>query len=213
MSTFACFSILRCISEVLNWMLESLQRKQVRMFHLHHIFNKKMNKCRIKAITSKQYLWLFPFTFSRAQHIFVFISYSHSEYSIFTEAVIRKKKKKRKQDKESHLFCALLHPLSSVKVRENSSNWLNVTPPSTSAKLQRRALPERKADIQWVLSSHYFLVVYYPLQTEDTRHNLEWLWGNSYLLWVQSDCNHSYEAETCPWIPKAPASWSKKNRA
>lgn len=86
-----------------------------------------------------------------------------------------KKKKKRKQDKESHLFCALLHPLSSVKVRENSSNWLNVTPPSTSAKLQRRALPERKADIQWVLSSHYFLVVYYPLQTEDTRHNLEWL--------------------------------------
>lgn len=40
---------------------------------------------------------------------------------------------------DSHLFSALLHLLSSVGVRENSSIWLKVTPSNASAKLQRKA--------------------------------------------------------------------------
>lgn len=162
-----------------------------------------MNKCWIRRITAKQYLWLFQFTFSHAQHTFVFLSHSLSEYSFFT-GTIKKKRKEKDKERFSSVLCSFTTPQAVYKWEKISAfGW---------RQLLLMTLQNYRGK-QTSSISHYFLVVYYLLQTEATRHNLEWLGGCSYSLWVWSDCNHAHEAETCPWIPKAAASQSKKNRA
>lgn len=110
------------------------------MFHLHHFFNKHMNKCWIRRITSKLYIWLFAF--SHAQPTFVFLPHSLDKHAcvpkwfFFTRNITRKKKKKRQARPDSHLFFVLLHLLSTVQRTENSSSGPSAIPSSASTKIQ-----------------------------------------------------------------------------